>query len=59
MNDFVNRRNEHSHGGHQTQVDIPRAVELFHYLHSVLRLSVSIQPAVLQTLSHTVALQNI
>lgn len=49
----------HSQGRHQTQVDIPRAVEVLHYLHSVLRLGVSIQPAVLQTLSHTVALKNI
>lgn len=50
---------QHSHGRHKTNVNITGAVELLDNVEAIFRLGASIQPAVCQTISHAIALQNI
>lgn len=47
------------HGGHQAEVNVRGGVEFFDNLDSLFGFGVSIQPAVVQPLCHTVALQHI
>lgn len=48
-----------SHGGNQADVGVSGAVELFDNLNSLLGFGATVQPAVVQTLRHAVALQHV
>lgn len=52
-------KSKDQHGGHEAQVDVRGAVELFDDLDSLFGFSGSVQPAVVQPLGHAVVLQHV